>query len=1446
MNEDEDPQQEGDEEVLLQSAQQMFEKLKNLVSTKKEKLSKNILSSIKKQIDNMYDDVHKNINDEMPNTSNCVESAGLASSEEVTESCDSIKKEPGDDDACNVGKIKVKSLSLLLDPNRHSSEPPKLDDSCIIVSSDSEQEAPIHSNHKDTANTEQHLAPSSSSLNSSSKVSKIIDNDADCDLSILTKPTDSASSLKHSPKRKSTRVRNSKPASIGNRDTSLSETSSENETDADQSSMRKSILKCSPANSSQLKSVQFAESEPTIHTYPCLPPVSESSSDTESNSDEDFNAKLTKKKKTRTKVVHPRKHMQFDEHIRVDDMGGLKRKREARKESSDSDQQNTRNRKKKRSQKVNEKKEDSDVSEDEETSENVKENGENGVEENCEGSNHTQDDENAPSSSNHQNTTNDSDSENEEVPEEICMEPEVILASDSDSEKKTASKSKKSKKKNDESDEWNEDPSSGSDVEKVPVTSKKKRGRAKRVLSDSDGSDADNTSKANESSDDSEKEDKEEEKKAPPKKSKRSRIKKVADSSDEEEKTTRKQLRKVISRDSLSDSTKQAEKDEAARKARIAERQEKYNNIFDPSKLEKSQQSKVVLDFNDETQEELLTVHPELVKHLKPHQGKGIQFMWDACFESLQRAKDTKGSGCVLAHCMGLGKTLQVITLAHTLLTNEEKTGVKKILVVCPLSTVLNWVAEFKKWLPDEDAFEVYNLVALKQNNGRASATMDWHKYGGVMVLGYDMFRNLSNETSKRMSKKMRLDFQKALVDPGADLVVCDEGHLLKNEKTTLSKAMNRIRTLRRIVLTGTPLQNNLKEYYCMVQFVKPNLLGTYKEYLNRFVNPITNGQYTDSTQTDISIMRRRSHVLHKLLDGTVQRRDYAVLAPFLPPKHEYVIFISLTDVQRSLYQHYLLNFAQRASGTRTSFLFTDFQELQRICTHPRVMLDKSIANKHKAEKNFDDDEEDSEGSLKDFIDDDSDTAESTDSDGSSDDSSKEKKAPTATRRRTRAMADQDPDPENLDGDDSAEPAKDEWWRQFTQTDELDNIIHSGKLSLLFEILHQCELIGDKILVFSQSLLSLNIIEYFLGKIDEAAQNGDSSMLKGYASSWSLGLDYFRLDGSSSCDNRAAWCKTFNDPSNTRARLFLISTRAGGLGINLVAANRVIIFDVSWNPSHDVQSIYRVYRFGQTKPSYIYRFVTLGTMEMKVYERQVIKQAISKRVIDEQQIDRHYNQNDLQELYKFEPIPEVRPLPAPPKDILLGELLQNFTDTIFKYHEHQSLLENKEDEVLNEDERKAAWEEFENEKKMHRTTTGTINNIPMHTVVLALTSIIKREHPGVTQLEINGVMPQLINEMREQLANGEMAPFNKMLAEIRTIKAAEQARVQEYYKSQQQAMWLAQQMQKQFPGLSQADAERILRDQMAQIAQRQMIPGPMRPEPPRISNPDEVVNLDED
>ena len=192
-----------------------------------------------------------------------------------------------------------------------------------------------------------------------------------------------------------------------------------------------------------------------------------------------------------------------------------------------------------------------------------------------------------------------------------------------------------------------------------------------------------------------------------------------------------------------------------------------------------------------------------------------------------------------------------------------------RVIVVCPLSTVLNWVNEFQIWLNKEDMeLEVYEMSSLKTNDLRMYTLRNWHETGGVMILGYDMFRNLTNDKKKGIKPKMREIFQKTLVDPGPDLVICDEGHLLKNEATATSKAMNRVRTLRRVVLTGTPLQNNLVEYHCMVQFVKPNLLGTKREFTNRFVNPIKNGQCADSTDQDVRLMKRRAHVLHKMLEG--------------------------------------------------------------------------------------------------------------------------------------------------------------------------------------------------------------------------------------------------------------------------------------------------------------------------------------------------------------------------------------------------------------------------------------------------------------------------------------------------------------------------------------------------------------------------------------------------
>ncbi|XP_056011590.1 transcriptional regulator ATRX-like isoform X2 [Ostrea edulis] len=858
------------------------------------------------------------------------------------------------------------------------------------------------------------------------------------------------------------------------------------------------------------------------------------------------------------------------------------------------------------------------------------------------------------------------------------------------------------------------------------------------------------------------------------------------DDPDTPKRLKRKKIRKIKSEKKLTSVTKSAVKAEEERRRRIAEKQKLFNGIVQevdessPTKCPLTKQ--LVLDFEEETKKPLIEVDKGLVVKLKPHQVEAVQFVWDCTYESLKRAKKEEGSGCILAHCMGLGKTLSLITFIHTMLTNSKKTKVSTCLIVAPLNTVLNWQYEFEMWQEfTRKEVDVYEISSVKQNVDRATALKNWHSDGGVMILGYDMLRNLTQGSHCR-SKNQKKIFTETLVDPGPDLVVCDEGHILKNDQSAISKAMNKIKSQRRVVLTGTPLQNNLIEYHCMVNFVKPNLLGTSKEFRNRFVNPITNGQCADSTAHDVKIMKRRAHILHEKLNGCVQRKDYSSLTKYLPPKHEYVIAIRLSPMQISLYENYLrlagfgTDSAPRAN--RGAKLFADYQALMRIWTHPWVMKMDEIRQENKMmfddESDFLDDSNDSDGGGSDSSNSSSSSSPSevsvksncsggsrktrskrtktgSDQEEEASDSDSKKKDEVVKKWTTRRQRGDISEPEEEMG---PQPVSTEWWAEYVKPEDEEKIELSGKLVLLFEILRMSEEIGDKVLVFSQSLLSLNLIEKFLDRIDkkhreeaekdkdkedekksddgkkedkkksddekkedkkksdddkkedEKKSDDDNKNEEGeqFGKHWTLGEDYFRMDGSHSAQARKDMASKFNDPENYQCRLFLISTRAGGLGINLVAANRVIIFDASWNPSHDVQSIFRVYRFGQDKPVYVYRFLAQGTMEEKIYERQVTKQSLSQRVVDEHQIDRHFNSNELSELYSFKPDRlddpnRVEKTPMLPKDFMLAELMKSQKDWFVNYHEHDSLLENKIGEELDEEERKAAWDEYENERK---------------------------------------------------------------------------------------------------------------------------------------------------
>uniref|UniRef100_A0A674AGT9 DNA helicase n=1 Tax=Salmo trutta TaxID=8032 RepID=A0A674AGT9_SALTR len=802
----------------------------------------------------------------------------------------------------------------------------------------------------------------------------------------------------------------------------------------------------------------------------------------------------------------------------------------------------------------------------------------------------------------------------------------------------------------------------------------------------------------------------------------------------------RKKIRRIIIDEHLRSETQRALKDEEDRCRRLAEREQRedFREVIviddEVSQVACPITTKLVLDQDEGTREPLIQVHRNLVTRLKPHQVDGVQFIWDCCCESVKKANSTPGSGCLLAHCMGLGKTLQVVTFLHTML-QSRCLNFRTALVVCPLNTILNWVNEFDKWQEWLNEPEVTELATLKRPQERYIALQKWQKDGGVMIMGYEMYRNLTLGL-KVTHRQFKKTFNSTLVDPGPDFVICDEGHILKNEASNISKAMSAIKTKRRVVLTGTPLQNNLNEYHCMVNFIKENLLGSIKEFRNRFINPIQNGQCADSTPRDVRIMKNRAHVLHAMLAGCVQRRDYSALTKFLPPKHEYVMAVRVTPLQYRLYRYYLDNFTgagsvvEGARGKTGTSLFKDFQILSRIWTHPWCLQLNYISKENKVKTHQIllpfilsfvplSKEKENKGKLR-----------------NADEKSNDVEVIVVWNSSSKGV--------NVEGDHSMvilyalcsavrastsfrpdSPAAD-WYKDMLSDSDATILGHSGKMVLLFEILRMAEELDDKLLVFSQSLISLDMIEDFLDLANKAKDNGQSSLYKGDGS-WIRNIDYYRIDGSTSATSRKKWAEEFNDATNERGRLFLISTRAGSLGINLVAANRVIIFDASWNPSYDIQSIFRVYRFGQLKAVFVYRFLAQGTMEEKIYDRQVAKQSLSFRVVDQQQIQRHFTLFELTELYMFEPDllddpnsekKSKRITPLLPKDMVLAELLQICKEQIVRYHEHESLLDHKEEEELSEADRKAAWAEYEAEVKRNYYTHSLTKQLNMFSLTV--------------------------------------------------------------------------------------------------------------------------------
>jgi transcriptional regulator ATRX len=347
-----------------------------------------------------------------------------------------------------------------------------------------------------------------------------------------------------------------------------------------------------------------------------------------------------------------------------------------------------------------------------------------------------------------------------------------------------------------------------------------------------------------------------------------------------------------------------------------------------------------------------VVVPEHMSDELQPHQRVGVKFIWDELV--------CKGKGAILAHCMGLGKTFQSITVLQCIWQYSQQQGERpKILVLAPVNVIRNWEAEFDKWLPEPDsglAPPIFTMVeAGALHTDRAEYLEDWTNEGGVMLMGYEQFRNLSSGRGIRKGKKhagIKERYAKALLDPGPYMVVCDEGHILRREQSGVTQAVRGIKTQRRVVLSGTPLQNNLMEYHCMVDIVRPNLLGDGNDFKRNFVAPILNGQCIDSTPADVKKMRHRSHILNSLLKTVVDRADFKVLQPFLKPKHEFVIGMRLSALQVKLYESILkenvptLNQDGKGVGKFVGLrLLGTYHKLAKVWTHPRVVVMQRAKN---------------------------------------------------------------------------------------------------------------------------------------------------------------------------------------------------------------------------------------------------------------------------------------------------------------------------------------------------------------------------------------------------------------------------------------------------------------------------------------------------------------------
>ncbi len=524
-----------------------------------------------------------------------------------------------------------------------------------------------------------------------------------------------------------------------------------------------------------------------------------------------------------------------------------------------------------------------------------------------------------------------------------------------------------------------------------------------------------------------------------------------------------------------------------------------------------------------------VVVDPLLTKHLREHQSEGVKFM----YECVMGMRDFDGQGAILADEMGLGKTLQTIALLWTLLKqnpicegpHESPPVVKKALIVCPVTLINNWRKEFRKWL----GLDRLGVYVFDDSKKRITEFTKGKTYP-IGIIGYEKLRTVAEDLKK---------------GHGIDIVIADEGHRLKTAKNKSAQAIRSLNTSRRVILSGTPIQNDLSEFFMMVDFVNPDLLGSFKTFTKEFEIPIVKSRQPGALKKDVEKGEARSEELASLTSMFILRRTANILSKYLPSKTEYVLLCRPTAAQASTYQHVLACPAfQGALGSSEASLQL-ITVLKKVCNSPSLLNGKNLSDPS-----------------------------------------------AAVSPLTAALLASVP------------------------PHLLRTNAGSTKLRVLDQLMHNLRTTTpEKIVLVSNYTVTLDLLQTLLT---------------------SLSYPYLRLDGSTPSSKRQELVDTFNRSSASECFAFLLSAKSGGVGLNLIGASRLVLFDVDWNPATDLQAMARIHRDGQKRPCVIYRFVMAGGLDEKIWQRQTTKLGLASNIMDKKGGTSNFTKEELKDLFRLD------------------------------------------------------------------------------------------------------------------------------------------------------------------------------------------------------------------